>query len=143
MKNQESSLTHGHGGKRNGAGRKKGVPDTVVRLPQQPVESKAAFLEYALESAVEAFETLKHIMRHGESHEVQLKAATQILDRSLGKAPQHVDLAAVNHSQIVYRSAEEIHQALLDRGVPPTLLNITAFNFAEDQHESTDEIDAS
>ena len=37
-------------------------------------------------------------------------------DAVLGKAPQHVDVSALRHTEIVYRSAEEIRKALIDAG---------------------------
>jgi hypothetical protein len=43
----------------------------------------------------------------------------------MGKAPQHIDTSAVRHTEIVYRSAEEIRQELLARGVPQVLLDYT------------------
>jgi hypothetical protein len=54
---------------------------------------------------------------------VRLAAMDKILDRTFGKAPQHIDIAAIKHTEIVYRSAAEIRQALLDRGVPRVLLD--------------------
>jgi hypothetical protein len=50
-------------------------------------------------------------------------AAGKILDRALGKAPEHVDVAAIKHTEIVYRSAAEIRQELLARGVPAVFLD--------------------
>jgi hypothetical protein len=40
-----------------------------------------------------------------------------------GKAPTHIDVTALRHTEIVYHSAKEIRQALADRGVPPALLD--------------------
>ena len=34
----------------------------------------------------------------------RVSAAAKILDRALGKAPDHVDVTAVHHTEIVYRS---------------------------------------
>jgi hypothetical protein len=51
-------------------------------------------------------------------------AADKILNRALGKAPAQIDITALRHTEIVYRSAEEIRAALLRRGLPPALLDL-------------------
>jgi hypothetical protein len=43
----------------------------------------------------------------------------------LGKAPPHVDVSALRHTEIVYRSAEEIRKALIEAGAPSVLLDLT------------------
>jgi hypothetical protein len=53
----------------------------------------------------------------------RFSAVGKILDCALGKAPQHVDVSALHHTEIVYRSAAEIRQELLNRGVPEVLLD--------------------
>jgi hypothetical protein len=37
--------------------------------------------------------------------------------------PQHIDETALHHTEIVYRSAEQIRQELIARGVPQVLLD--------------------
>ena len=54
----------------------------------------------------------------------RIMAADKILNRALGKAPAHIDITALRHTEIVYRSAEEIRAALLGRGLPPALLDL-------------------
>lgn len=54
---------------------------------------------------------------------VKLQAADRILDRAIGKAPMQIDITALRHDQIVYRSAEEIRAELVRRGVPPLLID--------------------
>jgi hypothetical protein len=49
-------------------------------------------------------------------------ATREILDRALGKAPQHIDTTALRHTEIVYQSAAEIRKVLAGRGLPPALL---------------------
>ena len=56
-------------------------------------------------------------------HAARVAAADKVIDRAMGKAPQHIDTSAVRHTEIVYRSAEEIRQELLARGVPQVLLD--------------------
>jgi len=53
----------------------------------------------------------------------RVSAVGKILDRALGKAPEHGDVSALHHTEIVYRSAAQIRQELLDRGVPEVLLD--------------------
>jgi hypothetical protein len=69
-------------------------------------------------------EILVEIAEHGESASARVSAAGKILDRALGKAPQHVDISALRHTEIVYRSAAEIRQALIARGAPAALLDL-------------------
>lgn len=75
---------------------------------------------------MEALETLVTIMRYGESDSARLSACSQILDRALGKAPPHVDVRAIRHTEIVYRSAEEVRRGLIAQGVPPRLIELHA-----------------
>jgi hypothetical protein len=78
-------------------------------------------------------EILVDIAEHGQSESARVNAADKILDRALGKAPQHVDVSALRHTEIVYRSAEEIRKALIDAGAPPVLLDLTVED--EDENE--------
>jgi hypothetical protein len=77
--------------------------------------------------AEEAIEGMVHLMRHAESEAVRLNAMDKILDRALGKAPAHIDVTALRHTEIVYRIAEEIRQECIARGVPPFLLEHMKF----------------
>ena len=102
----------------NDVGRIRGATD--VQLNPARIVSRAhkwGLAELAVQYAEEAFLGLVHLVR--------LAAMDKILDRTYGKAPQHVDIAAIKHTEIVYRSAEEIRQELLARGVPPVLLDYT------------------
>ncbi len=108
------------GGKRHGAGRPKGSSNKGT--PEQ----RRTFTELALDYTVEALETLVTIMRYGESDSARLSACSQILDRALGKAPQHVDVRALRHTEIVYRTAAEIRADLIAQGVPPRLIDLHA-----------------
>jgi hypothetical protein len=106
------------GGKRPGAGRPKG--STNKGAPEQ----RRTFTELALDYTVEALETLVTIMRYGESESARVSACSHILDRALGKAPQHVDVLGIKHTEIVYRSADEVRRGLLAQGVPARLLEL-------------------
>jgi hypothetical protein len=130
----------GHsGGARPGAGRRPGTggtpgagrPDgSIDVMPRERSTNgssittrKWAYAEKALRYADRMLEILYDIAVNGESETARVAAAGKILDRALGKAPQHVDVAAIKHTEIVYRSAAEIRQELLARGVPPVLLD--------------------
>jgi hypothetical protein len=123
--------SNGHGGRREntggareGAGRPKNVAD-VTLSPARIVShaQKWKLAEMAVEFAEEAFHGLVTLMRSAENETVRLDAMKEILDRTFGKSPQHVDIAAVKHTEIVYRSAQEIRQELIARGVPQVLLD--------------------
>jgi hypothetical protein len=99
-----------HGGERTGAGRPKGARDNTPRLSHDRAtpDQKLSFTETALDYAFEALETLVNVMRTSDNDAARVSAAGKILDRALGKAPEHVDVAAIKHTEIVYRSAAEI-----------------------------------
>ena len=86
---------------------------------------KWAYAKKALQYADEAIEGLATLMRSAENESVRLGAIKEILDRSLGKAPPQIDITALQHTEIVYQSAQEIRAALAARGVPPALLDYT------------------
>ena len=46
--------------------------------------------------------------------------------RAPGKAPEPVDVSALHHTEIVYRSAAEIRQELINRGLPEILLEYSS-----------------
>ena len=75
------------------------------------------------------------LARNAQSEAVRLAAQNSIIDRALGKAPQHIDVSAVHHTEIVYRSAEQIRQELLERGVPQVLLDYTPPKSDDDEED--------
>jgi hypothetical protein len=113
------------GGARENAGRPPGSGDGTLSAARliSPAQ-KWAFAEKALRHAKPALDVLAEIMKHGESEAARISAAEKILDRALGK-PQHIDTAALRHTEIVYHSPQEIRKALAARGVPPVLLDYT------------------
>jgi hypothetical protein len=141
------------GGARKGAGHPPGFPGgrTVGAIDIMPRERgpngsssslttrKWAYAEKALRHAERAIEVLVDVMEHGESDTARLSAADKILDRALGKAPSHVDVSALRHTEIVYRSAEEIRKELIERGAPPVLLDLTVDE--EDDDDAADNAD--
>jgi hypothetical protein len=82
-----------------------------------------------MQYAREALEGLVTLMRSAESETVKHAAMNSILDRAMGKAPQHIDVTALRHTDIVYQSAAELHQefrrALEAEGVPRALMDLT------------------
>jgi hypothetical protein len=116
----------GSGGKRKGAGRPKGAVDAQprFRIAKSLSLQKWEFAKHALRYADEMLDGMAAIARDVEAPEaVRLSAASKILDRALGKAPKHGDVTALRHTEIVYRSAEEIRQELINRGMPEILLD--------------------
>jgi hypothetical protein len=94
-----------------------------VRPPQRTLSArKWEYAEQALQYAEEMIERLVDLARNGESESARLGAMREILDRALGKAPQHIDVSAIRHTEVIYRSAEQIRQECIARGVPPVLL---------------------
>jgi hypothetical protein len=129
-------MANGHGGRREGAGRPPGISNpnagrppgtTDVTLSPARIVSpgqKWRYAEKALVYAEAMLERMVQLARTAESEAVRLAAQDKILDRALGKAPQqHVDITALRHTEIVYRSAQEIRQELIARGVPHVLLD--------------------
>ena len=116
----------GSGGKRKGAGRPKGAVDAQprFRIGKSLSSQKWEFAKKAQQYVDEALDRLAEIMRDVEAPAAASLSATRIiLDRALGKAPQHANVSALHHTEIVYRSAAEIRQALINRGVPGGLLD--------------------
>jgi hypothetical protein len=119
----------GGGGKRKGAGRPKGAVDAQprFRIAKSLSLQKWEFAKHALQYADEALDGMAKIARDVEAPEAaRLSAASKILDRALGKAPEHGDVTALRHTEIVYRSAAEIRQELINRGVPEVLLDYSS-----------------
>jgi len=88
---------------------------------------KWEFAKKAQQCADEALDRLVEIAGNVEAPEAaRVSAAAKILDRALGKAPEHVDVTALHHTEIVYRSAAEIRQELINRGVPEVLLDYSS-----------------
>jgi hypothetical protein len=66
------------GGKRPGAGRKKGVPNKAT----------ADIKALAQKHGPDALKRLHHLMLHAESEAAQVAASKEILDRAYGKSAQ-------------------------------------------------------
>ena len=122
----------GSGGKRKGAGRPKGAVDAQprYRIAKSLALQKCEFAKYALQYADQMLDVLVEVAKDVEAPEAaRVSAASKILDRALGKAPEHVDVTALHHTDIVYRSAEELRQelrkALEEEGVPRALMDLT------------------
>ena len=119
----------GSGGKRKGAGRPKGAVDAQprYRIAKSLAVPKWEFAKKAQPYVDEMLDGMAEIARDVEAPEaVRLSAASKILDRALGTAPQHGDVSALHHTEIVYRSAAEIRQELINEGVPEVLLDYSS-----------------
>jgi hypothetical protein len=103
------------GGARKFAGRKtNSVP---------AAEDRRALAVAAAAYTMEALDTMVELMRSAESESVRLMAADRILDRAIGKAPMTVDVTALRHDEIVYKTPQDIVRALIEeRGVNPLLI---------------------
>jgi hypothetical protein len=85
------------GGKRPGAGRKKGSRD---RAPRGKI---MALTELAQSHADVAIAALVQIATSGESEAARVSAANAILDRGYGRPPQSVELGGPGGGPIVSR----------------------------------------
>ena len=109
-----------------GAGRPPGATDVTLSPARLLTPGqKWKFAEKAVQYADQMLQVLVDIALNGESETARILAADKVIDRAMGKAPQHIDVPALRHTEIVYRSAEEIRQELLARGVPQVLLDYT------------------
>jgi hypothetical protein len=121
----------GSGGNRKGAGRPKGAVDAQprYRIAKSLSVPKWEIAKYTLQYAYEAFDRLVEIMRDVEAPgAARVLAASKILDRALGTAPKHGDVTALRHTEIVYQSAAELRQQLINEGVPEVLLDLKDAN---------------
>ena len=120
----------GSGGVREGAGRPPGTPDSTLAPARIiPTAEKWGFAEKALRHAEDMLDVLVHIAKYGESETARVSAADKVIDRAMGKAPQHIDVTALRHTDIVYHTAEElraeIRRAIEEEGVPRALMDLT------------------
>jgi hypothetical protein len=99
------------GGKREGAGRKRGskIP---ARLPPVKAEIKQELRELAREYSGKALETLVKICESGENETARVAAANALLDRGYGKPSQHVDLAVSKYDSM---SEDELREVVEER----------------------------
>ncbi len=115
VKGRSGGARANSGGAREGAGRPLGQGDITLRPARLiPPAQKWRFAEQALQYAEEAIEGLVTLMRSAENESVRLGAMKEILNRALGKAPQNIDVTALRHTEITYRSIDEIAKALLE-----------------------------
>ena len=131
----------GSGGAREGAGRPPGVGDTTLSAARVLTPGqKWSFAEKALQHAEDALNTMVAIMHDPEAPaSARVMAADKILNRALGKAPAQIDMTALRHTEIVYRSAEEIRAALLGRGLPPALLDLRPADVKDKDDDDDDD----
>lgn len=83
----------GKGGKRDGAGRKPGVPNKAT----------ADVKEEARKHGPAAIKRLAHLMEHAKTDAAQVAACQTILDRAYGKATQYVATPEDSPIKVVHR----------------------------------------
>jgi hypothetical protein len=91
-----------HGGKREGAGRKRGVPNKVT------IELADAAREFTLQ----ALETLRHVCEKGQSEAARVAAACALLDRGYGRPKQALEHAGKDGGSIQLGVQARIDQFL-------------------------------
>jgi hypothetical protein len=94
--------TGGHGGKREGAGRKRGVPNKVT----------IELAEAAREFTPQALETLRHVCEKGQSEAARVAAATALLDRAYGRPKQALEHAGKDGGSIQLGVQAQVDQFL-------------------------------
>ena len=90
------------GGKRPGAGRRKG---SVARATR---EQKGTLGELARQYTATAMATLAHVAANGESESARVAASIAILDRGFGKPPQAVELTGADGGPIEVTRIERV-----------------------------------
>ena len=142
-----------HGGRREGAGHPKGVPGGghAGRQPGAidkqlssarvvPMAEKWDFAETALSHAYRMLNILVSLAEDvKQPGGVRMMAADKVIDRAMGRAPQHLDISAKRHTDIVYQSAEElrakIRAAIEEEGVPRALMDLTVEPVVDDEDD--------
>ncbi len=105
LEKESSSIKGNHGGKREGAGRKKGVPNKVT------VELGEAAREYT----ADCLEILVEIAHNGQSENARLQAVSQLLDRGHGRPKANVEInpeGAAAFSLTVSATRERLQERL-------------------------------
>ena len=121
-------------------GRQPGATDKSVLTPARviPMDDKWNFAEHALSHAERMLNILVNIAEDiAQPGGVRVMAADKVIDRAMGRAPQHIDISAKRHTDIVYRSAEElraeIRRAIEEEGVPRALMDLTVEPVVDDE----------
>lgn len=96
-------MTNTHGGKRQGAGRKPGIPN----------KSTEEIREIAKEYAPRAIEKLYDLMENSENVRIQFMACKEILDRGYGRCI--TSLPPEPEYQYDAERAEKVRQKLIER----------------------------
>ena len=104
----------GRGGRRAGAGRKKGRKN-APSPPQQKV-GYAVMAELARTFTVPALNVLADLMYHAKSEAVRMHAANLLLERAWGKAPQALQITSQPEAERKRYTVEEARQELIRRG---------------------------
>ena len=81
----------GHDGRQPGAVDKQLNPARVI-----PMADKWNFAEHALNNAEDMLNILIKLAKTAQSEGVRMMAADKVIDRAMGKAPQHIDVTALH-----------------------------------------------
>ena len=125
----------GHAGRQPGAIDKQLNPARIL-----PMSVKWDFAEQALSHAERMLNILVNLAEDiTQPGGVRMMAADKVIDRAMGRAPQHIDISAKRHTDIVYRSAEElraeIRRAIEEEGVPRALMDLTVEPVVDDEDD--------
>ena len=105
----------GSGGKRKGAGRPVGAVDAQprFRIAKSLSVPRWEIAEYTLQYAYKALDVFVEVMEDVEAQgAARVLAASKILDRALGTAPEHGDVTALRHTRRWYEA--NTGQAVID-----------------------------
>ena len=105
------------GGKREGAGRKRGSKDTRPRSSPVIIASaqeKRELREAAREFTDDALKTLAQICNEGQSEAARVSAASAILDRGYGKPVQQVESGSPGDFDVKRMTNEELEAVIAD-----------------------------
>ena len=115
--NQNIGIKMARGGKRQGAGRKKGSRDRKPRSSPiiiAPAQEKRDLREAARQFTGDALKTLAGICKSGQSEAARISAACALLDRGYGKPTQQLETGSPGEFS---RMTDEELEAVIAEGV--------------------------
>lgn len=95
-------MTNTHGGKREGSGRKPGVPN----------KNSAELRQFAQGHGTAAIEKLCYLMENSENEKIVIMACKELLDRGYGRSTVGMSYSEVDHAN-EEAEAEEFRQKLI------------------------------
>jgi hypothetical protein len=105
---KKGSKRPGNGGKRDGAGRPKGVPN----------RSTLEFRNYVRTFTIEAADLFVEVMQNtADPLPLRMEAANWLVERGHGKAVIQANIEHEESVPVTYRTVEEVRVALLEKGI--------------------------